>query len=117
MSWLGFDAHSSILPFNTQDATPCGGERQRNGERLNGGIKACGAMRCNGKGSSRRSASRRWLLKRSENLTDKQRVKLRDLLRYNLRSVRAYRTFKMAELSLYHALGKLSELKLTHSLY
>ena len=33
----------------------------------------------------------RWcLLKRSENLTDKQRVKLRDVLRYNLQSVRAY---------------------------
>jgi transposase len=33
----------------------------------------------------------RWcLLKRPENLTDKQRVKLRDVLRYNLASVRAY---------------------------
>lgn len=33
----------------------------------------------------------RWcLLKRKENLTDHQRVRLRDLLRYNLRSVRAY---------------------------
>lgn len=33
----------------------------------------------------------RWcLLKRPENLTDHQRVRLRDLLRYNLRSVRAY---------------------------
>lgn len=33
----------------------------------------------------------RWcLLKRSENLTGKQRVKLRDVLRYNLQSVRAY---------------------------
>jgi transposase len=33
----------------------------------------------------------RWcLLKRRENLTDKQTVKLRELLRYNLRSVRAY---------------------------
>jgi transposase len=33
----------------------------------------------------------RWcLLKRPENLTDTQRVKLRDVLRYNLRSVRAY---------------------------
>jgi transposase len=30
------------------------------------------------------------LLKRPENLTPKQRVKLRDLLRYNLQSVRAY---------------------------
>jgi transposase len=143
----------------------------------------------------------RWcLLKRRENLTDKQRVKLRDLLRYNLKSVRAYllkeyfqqfwdydsptwagkfldqwcmqvmrsridplkkfvrtmrahrelllnyfrarkafssgiieglnnkakvtmrkaygyRTFKMAELSLYHVLGKLPEPKLTHSFY
>lgn len=33
----------------------------------------------------------RWcLLKRRENLTDKQTVKLKDLLKYNLRSVRAY---------------------------
>ena len=33
----------------------------------------------------------RWcLLKRPENLTDNQRVKLRDVLRYNLASVRAY---------------------------
>ena len=33
----------------------------------------------------------RWLLlKRSENLTDKQGIKLRDLLQYNLRSVRSY---------------------------
>jgi len=143
----------------------------------------------------------RWcLLKRRENLTDKQQVKLRELLRYNLKSVRAYllkeyfqqfwdydsptwagkfldqwciqvmrsridplkkfvrtmrahrelllnyfrarkafssgiieglnnkakvtmrkaygfRTFKMAELSLYHVLGKLPEPKLAHSFY
>src|SRR5690606_41589979 len=33
----------------------------------------------------------RWcLLKRRENLTDPQRLRLRDLLRYNLQSVRAY---------------------------
>jgi transposase len=33
----------------------------------------------------------RWcLLKRPENLTDTQRIRLRDVLRYNLRSVRAY---------------------------
>ena len=33
----------------------------------------------------------RWcLLKRPENLTDTQRLRLRDLLRYNLQSVRAY---------------------------
>ena len=33
----------------------------------------------------------RWcLLKRPENLTDSQRLKLRDLVRYNLQSVRAY---------------------------
>lgn len=33
----------------------------------------------------------RWcLLKRGENLTEKQEVKLKDLLQYNLRSVRAY---------------------------
>jgi len=33
----------------------------------------------------------RWcLLKRPENLTDRQRLKLRDLVRYNLKSVRAY---------------------------
>ena len=34
---------------------------------------------------------KRWcLLKRPENLTDKQRVSLRELLGYNLKSVRAY---------------------------
>jgi len=143
----------------------------------------------------------RWcLLKRPENLTDKQRIKLRDVLRYNLKSVRAYllkeefqqlweygsptwagkfldqwckdvmrsriepmkkfartvrkhrelllnyfrakkafssgvveglnnkakltmrkaygfRTFRITEISLYHALGKLPEPKLTHSFY
>jgi transposase len=33
----------------------------------------------------------RWcLLKRRENLTDTQRLRLRDLLHYNLQSVRAY---------------------------
>ena len=33
----------------------------------------------------------RWcLLKRPNNLTDNQRLKLRDVLRYNLKSVRAY---------------------------
>ena len=33
----------------------------------------------------------RWcILKRPQNLTDKQRVTLRELLRYNLQSVRAY---------------------------
>jgi transposase len=30
------------------------------------------------------------LLKRPENLTEKQEVRLADLLRYNLRSVRSY---------------------------
>lgn len=143
----------------------------------------------------------RWcLLKRPRNLTDKQRIKLRDVLRYNLKSVRAYllkeefqhlweydsptwagkfldqwcaqvmrsridpmkkfartirahrelllnyfrakkafssgvveglnnkakvtmrkaygfRTFRITEISLYHALGKLPEPKLTHSFY
>ncbi len=143
----------------------------------------------------------RWrLLKRRANLTDNQRLKLRDLLRYNLKSVRAYllkedfqqfwnydsptwagkfldqwctqvmrssieplkkfartlrthralllnyfrarkafssgviegmnnkakvtmrkaygfRTFRITEISLYHALGKLPEPKLTHSFY
>ena len=34
--------------------------------------------------------SRLCLLKRPGNLTDKQRIKLRDVLRYNLKSVRAY---------------------------
>ena len=36
-------------------------------------------------------AKSRWcVLKRPENLTDKQQVRLRDLLRYNLQTVRAY---------------------------
>ena len=144
--------------------------------------------------------SRLCLLKRPGNLTDKQRIKLRDVLRYNLKSVRAYllkeefqqlweynspawagkfldqwckrvmrlriepmkefvrtvrshrelllnyfrakkafssgvveglnnkakvtmrkaygfRTFRITEISLYHALGKLPEPKLTHSFY
>jgi transposase len=34
--------------------------------------------------------SRWWLLKRPENLTEKQAVKLSELMRYNLRSVKAY---------------------------
>ena len=34
--------------------------------------------------------SRWWLLKRKENLTEKQELKLKDLLKYNLKSVRAY---------------------------
>ena len=34
--------------------------------------------------------SRWWLLKRPENLTDSQEVKLADLLRYNLKTVRSY---------------------------
>ena len=34
--------------------------------------------------------SRWWLLKRRENLTEKQEIKLKDLLQYNLKSVRAY---------------------------
>ncbi len=34
--------------------------------------------------------SRWWLLKRPENLTDSQEIKLADLLRYNLKAVRSY---------------------------
>jgi len=63
----------------------------------------------------------RWLLlKREENLKTEQRFRLRDLLRYNLKTVRAYllvtmrksygfRTFRVLELALYHSLGKLPE--------
>ena len=40
--------------------------------------------------SSGRTQSRWCLLKRPENLTEKQTVKLSELLRYNLRTVRAY---------------------------
>ena len=35
-------------------------------------------------------ASRWCFLKREENLTDKQRLKLKDLMRYDLKSVRGY---------------------------
>ena len=49
------------------------------------------ARRMAGEGYEPTLKKSRWcLLKRPENLTDKQRLRLRDLLRYNLQSVRAY---------------------------
>jgi transposase len=78
----------------------------------------------------------RWLLlKRQENLKTEQRLRLRDLLRYNLRTVRAYLPkeafqqlwdynsptlagkFLADELALYHSLGKLPEPQSTHDLF
>ena len=84
----------------------------------------------------------RWcLLKRPENLTDKQTVKLSELLEYNLRSMRAYllpedfqrfweymnnkvkfttrksygfRTYEAIEIAPYHNLGRLPEPEFTH---
>jgi transposase len=75
----------------------------------------------------------RWcVLKRKQNLTGHQRFRLRDLLRYNRRTVRAYllkkakvtmrksdgfRTFRITEIALYRALGKLPEPELTHDFH
>jgi len=48
-----------------------------------------GRMRCEGRDPVLKKS--RWLLlKRSENLQDEQHFRLRDLLRYNLKTVRAY---------------------------
>ena len=69
----------------------------------------------------------RWaLLKRPENLTPKQEIKLKDIMKYNLKSIRAYflkEQFqqlwryvsplwagKSIEIALYHSLGKLPEM-------
>ena len=63
----------------------------------------------------------RWcVLKRKQNLTRQQKFRLRDLLRYNFQTVRAYlpfRTFRILELALYHSLGKLPEPELTHEFF
>jgi hypothetical protein len=63
----------------------------------------------------------RWcVLKRKQNLTPQQKFRLRDLLRYNLQTVRAYllfRTFRILELALHHSLGKLPEPELTHEFF
>jgi hypothetical protein len=86
----------------------------------------------------------RWcVLKRRANLTGQQRFRLRDLLRYNLQTVRAYllkedfqqfweyespswagkflddgfRTFHVTETALYHALGKLPEPDVAHKFF
>jgi transposase len=78
----------------------------------------------------------RWLLlKREENLKTEQRFRLRDLLRCNLKTVRAFveglnnkakvtmrksygfRTFRCLELALYHSLGKLPEPESTHDFF
>ena len=54
-------------------------------------VRAAEARRMAQEGYEPALKKSRWcLLKRPENLTDKQRVRLRDLLRYNLQSVRAY---------------------------
>ena len=42
---------------------------------------------------------------------------LNNKAKVTMRKAYSYRTFKMAELSLYHVLGKLPEPKLTHSFY
>ncbi len=53
----------------------------------------------------------RWLLlKRPENLTDKQDIRLAEFLQYNLR----FRACHGAEIALYHALGALPEPEFTH---
>lgn len=54
-------------------------------------VRAEEARELNAKGYEPYLKGSRWLLlKRPENLTDKQEVKLAELLRYNLRSVRSY---------------------------
>jgi transposase len=54
-------------------------------------VRAAEARRMAQEGYEPALKKSRWcLLKRPENLTDKQRLRLRDLLRYNLQSVRAY---------------------------
>jgi len=54
-------------------------------------VRAAEARRMAQEGYEPTLKKSRWcLLKRPENLTDKQRLRLRDLLRYNLQSVRAY---------------------------
>ena len=85
----------------------------------------------------------RWLLlKREQNLRTEQRFRLRDLLRYKLKTVRAqkllsggvveglnnkakvtmrrsygFRTFRVLELALYHSLGKLPEPESIHDFF
>jgi transposase len=63
-----------------------------------------------------------WLLfKREENLKEEQRFRLRDLLRYNLKTVRAYLLRRPSnwapELALYHSFGKLPEQVSTHDFF
>ena len=54
-------------------------------------VRAQQARALNAKGYEPVLSKARWLLlKRPENLTDKQEVRLADLLRYNLKSVRSY---------------------------
>lgn len=53
-------------------------------------IRAGEHRRLNKKGQETLKHSRWCLLKRKENLTEKQEIKLKDLLRHNLQSVRAY---------------------------
>ena len=54
-------------------------------------VRAAEARRMKGDGYEPVLTKSRWcLLKRPENLTDNQKVKLKDLVRYNLQSVRAY---------------------------
>jgi len=59
-------------------------------EKINA-VRAAEAKAMNADGYEPVLKNSRWvLLKRPENLTDKQTVKLKELLQYNLRSVRAY---------------------------
>ena len=54
-------------------------------------VRAAEARRMKGDGYEPVLTKSRWcLLKRPENLTANQKVKLKDLVRYNLQSVRAY---------------------------
>src|SRR6195256_6797009 len=54
-------------------------------------VRSAEAKRMKGDGYEPVLTKSRWcLLKRPENLTENQKVKLKDLVRYNLQSVRAY---------------------------
>jgi len=53
-------------------------------------VRAGESRRMASEGRTRLLKKSRWLLKREENLKEEQRFRLRDLLRYNLKTVRAY---------------------------
>ena len=72
-------------------------------------IRATEARRLAGEGYEPALKHTRWcLLKRPENLTDKQRVKLKDLLCYDLKSVRGYLLKESFQLEMIDLFGRAS---------